>query len=229
MNILGSVGLIAAGIELARGVSQYSAARAQARAYGDSASFALEFGEEQARFAEEIAALEASLLRQQGRSGQDVANFNADVARRNAAWEQRSGAIALEQARTAGRSRVSSIAAGLASQGRLVEGGTSAALMDEAIAQLDLDLANLQLTTQSRVAREQSQADFFVLQGQRTAEFAEAQSRGRIRAGEVEAEGIRQSSLMNAAAANTNASSARLAGTSSLLSTFSGIARGFSA
>lgn len=217
--------VISAGVNIVGGLLKSKGAKTQAGAYADQAAFYLEYGEEQARLAEEMAELEAALLEQQGTTAQEVAAFNAEIARRNAEWEQRSGDLLLSQARRAGEARLSSISSALASQGRLVTGTTSDALLGESLAELEKDLATIALTTQSRVSQQKQQSSLFTLQGTRAAEFARQQAVGRRRAGEIEAEGLLRSAELNASGASANASGAKLSGKTSLLDAFGGAAK----
>lgn len=215
---------ISAGAKIAGGLLSHKGARTQANAYANQATFQLQFGEEQARLAEEMAELEAALLEAQGSTAQEIAAFNAEIARRNAEWERRSGEILLGQARKAGEARLSRISAALASQGRLVSGPTSDALLAESLAELEKDLATIALTTQSRVSQQRQQASLFTLQGTRSAEFARQQAAGRRRAGEIEAEGLLRSAELNASGASASARTAKLGGRTSLLDAFTGAA-----
>lgn len=219
MNV---VNAIAAGAKLASGLLSTKAAKSQARALSNRATFVLEVGEEQARLAEEMAELEAGLLEQQGRTAQEIAAFNAAIARRNAEWQQRSGDILLSQARRAGAARLSRISSALASQGRLVTGTTPDMLIAESLAELEKDLATIALTTGSRVSQYDQQASMFTLQGNRAAEFAGQQATGRRRAGKIEAFGLLRAAELNAAGASANASAAKYQARTSLLDAFTG-------
>lgn len=215
------------GTRLFGGLLDNKASRSQADALSSQAAFSLQFSEQQARYAEEIAELEANLLQKQGLTAQEIALFNAEVARSNAAWEQRAGDIVLDQARRSGQARLSSISAAIASQGRVLDDTTSNGLLAESLAALENDLASIQLTTQSRVARERQQANLIELQGQRAADFAIEQASGRLRAGEIEADGLRQSANLQSANTAIRADNSRLAGRSSLFGAFTDVARIF--
>ena len=228
MDFLGALNLISTGAQLVGGILDATAARSQASALSNQAAFALQFGEEQAQLAEEIAGLEAALLQQQGATAQEIAGFNAEIAQRNAAWERRAGDIVLDQARRSGEARLSAISSALSSQGRLVSDTTSDALIAESLANLERDLVSIEQSTASRVSAQRDQAGLFELQGERAKAFSDQQSRGRRRAGEIEAFGLRRSAELDAAGARVNARSAGLAGSASLFRTFTDVASLFS-
>lgn len=224
--VTATLGAISLGAELIGGVTEVAGGLSQADAYEDSAALALQFGEEQARWATELSALEADLTERRGRSSEEIALFNAGLAEQNAEWIRLSGEAALRQARIAGEARVSSISVALASQGRRVGGGTSRALVEEGLAAVDRDLENIRLTTAAQEARAEGQAGLFTLEGARALEFSLEQAEGTRRAGEIEAEGIRRGAQIDARTGQLQAGTARLGAAGDGIRTAGSLARG---
>ena len=109
----------------------------------------------------------------------------------------------------------------------MVADTTSDALLSESLAELEKDLASIELTAQSRVAQQRQQASLFELQGTRAGEYAQQQAAGRRRAGEIEAFGLLRSAELGSASASASASGARLAATGSLFGTVTDVANLF--
>ncbi|MDA1100820.1 MAG: hypothetical protein O2967_17750 [Proteobacteria bacterium] len=209
--------LIGIGAKVFGAVKSADAAHDQEQAFESQAAFSLEGGAAQARAAEELAAIEAALLERQGLSAREIAQANAAMAEQNAVWEEQAGLAALSQARHMGEARVSSMVTGFASQGRLIDGTTPNLLIEEGFAELAKDLEIIQLNTESRAARERSQADLFTLQGQRELELSQARAASRRRVGQIDADSLRRTGQIEAATSLTNAAGARTRATGALV------------
>ncbi len=209
-------------------VESSKAADDQAEAFQRQGALSLEASEEQAKAALELAEIEAALLRRGGQSAQEIAQFNAALALQNAAMEEQAGLTALSQARRTGAARVSSMVAGFAAQGRLLDDTTPNLVIAEGFSELAKDLDTIQLNTDSRAARERGQANLFTLQGQRERELSEARALSRRRVRQIDADSLRRTGSISQATSLTNAAGAEARSTGALIGGIADFGKGVS-
>lgn len=220
--------LVGLGATALGAVKSSDAADDRAGAFERQAAFSLEAAQEQADAALELAGIEAALLERGGRSSQEIALFNAALSQRNAEIEEQAGLIALAQARRRGEARVSSMVAGFASQGRLIDDTTPNLLIEEGFSELDKDLEVIRLNAESRAARARGQANLFTLQGQRERELSLARAASRRRIGQIDADSLRRTGAISQATSLTNAAGAETRATGALIGGLADFGKGVS-
>lgn len=229
MGIFSEIGaLVGIGTTLFGAVKSSNAADDQADAFERQGALTLEASEEQAKTALELAEIEAALLQRGGQSSQEIALFNASLAQQNAAMEEQAGLNTLSQARRMGEARVSSMVAGFASQGRLLNDTTPNLLIEEGFSELDKDLEIIRINSESRAASARGQASLFTLQGQRERELSEARAASRRRVGQIDADSLRRTGSIQQATSLTSAAGAEARSTGALISGLADFGKGVS-
>lgn len=219
MSIFDTIRLIIGGGTAAYGAyTSAQGAKQQADAYRNQSAQSLDSSRAQAVVALELAAVEADLLLRQGALSQDIATANAALAAQNAEWENRAGQLALAQAKKKGEAGISTMRTAFAAQGRQLDDTTPNLMLEEAFSELDKDLSNVRLTSESAAERQRGQAHLFSLQGARERELANTRASGRLRQGEIEANSLTRTGSINSATALTRASSAQYGVTNAYIS-----------
>ena len=213
MSIAG-FGLALQGIGIA---ASLVASKKQSDALEDQATQVEDLSEEEERFIREQAELEADLIEVQGRDEIEVLAFNQGVALNNAAWEQRAGEVAVQQARKRWEAHIKSMVAGFAASGTRLTGTTNDVIMEQ-IGEMELDLFNLSLNSERAAGQQEDQARLFSLQADQINASAKRRAADRRRIGQLEAEASGTAAAARASAARTGASTARITGVGSAIS-----------
>ncbi len=223
LNTIGSI--IGLGSAAYGAYTSAKGAKQQQRAFQDQSAMTLQMSQAQAAVALELAAVEADLLFRQGAMSRDIALANATLAAQNAEWENKAGKNALAQARRKGEASISTMRTAFAAQGRKLDDTTPNLMLEEAFSELDKDLENIRLSSESAAERQRGQARLFSLQGQREWELANTRAGGRLQQGQIEADSRLRTGGIDSATALTKAATARNNVTSAYVSGLSNFGR----
>jgi hypothetical protein len=221
-----SLPLIAAGFQLAGGLTSFFGAQKQAKAYERQAAFQLQLGQEKAGWANALAESEAALIIDRGEDEAEIAAWNAARADENARFAARAGAHDLLDSERRWTEQVKKVTAQFAASGVLLS-DTPTAVLAEQSAEAAKEAYRIRLATSNAVARSRGEADIFSLQGARARAAAEKQAAARLQAGGIDARSSLLQAAIGADASRTQASSARIAGVTSLFQSFGNVAGRF--
>jgi hypothetical protein len=218
--------VLAAGMQLADGITGFVGAQKQSKAYERQAAFQLQLGQEKAQWAEQLAQAEADLILARGEDEAEIAEWNAAQADANARFAARAGATELMDSERSWSEQIKNVTAQFAASGVLLS-DTPTAVLAEQYAETAKEAHRIQLNTSNAVARARGDADIFTLQGARARAAAQRQASARLQAGAIDSRSSLLQAMIGADASRAQAQSARIAGYSSLFQGFGSAASTF--